>query len=61
MITRNNVTNVLPTRELKIDFLRTSNALGKQAVSQQRLHDPSASLAPIAHHHHASGLPLICL
>ena len=33
VITRNALTNILPTRELRIDMLRTTNALGKQAVS----------------------------
>ena len=33
VITRNNLTNVLPTRELKIDLLRSSNALGIMGVS----------------------------
>mmetsp|Transcript_19702 Transcript_19702/g.40161 ORF Transcript_19702/g.40161 Transcript_19702/m.40161 type:complete len:423 (-) Transcript_19702:14-1282(-) len=33
VITRNNLTNVLPTRELKIDLLRTTNALGFMGVS----------------------------
>ena len=32
VITRNNLTNVLPTRELKIDMLRSSNALGTMGV-----------------------------
>jgi hypothetical protein len=32
LITRNCLTNILPTRELKIDMLRTTNALGMQAV-----------------------------
>lgn len=32
LITRNCLTNVLPTRELKIDMLRTTNALGMQSV-----------------------------
>ena len=32
VITRNNLTNVLPTRELKIDMLRSSNALGIMGV-----------------------------
>lgn len=33
VITRNNLTNILPTRELKIDMLRSSNALGIMGVS----------------------------
>lgn len=33
VITRNALTNILPTRELRIDMLRTSNALGRQAIS----------------------------
>ena len=32
LVTRNCLTNILPTRELKIDMLRTTNALGMQAV-----------------------------
>jgi len=32
IITRNCLTNILPTRELKIDMLRTTNALGMQGV-----------------------------
>lgn len=32
IITRNCLTNVLPTREVKIDMLRTTNALGMQGV-----------------------------
>jgi len=33
VITRNNLTNILPTRELKVDMLRSSNALGIMGVS----------------------------
>ena len=33
VIARNALTNILPTRELRIDMLRTSNALGRQAIS----------------------------
>lgn len=33
VMTRTNLTNVLPTRELKIDMLRSSNALGVMGVS----------------------------
>ena len=35
LITRNCLTNILPTREVKIDMLRTTNALGMQAVITQ--------------------------
>ena len=33
VITRNNLTNILPTRELKVDMLRSTNALGVMGVS----------------------------